>query len=315
MRPLLISLSAVALVLAACSGESGESADERAAGVINRAVVAARANDAATVERFLGALPQGLPVRPPIYSDADIIVSSRIVGPLSAVQEEDGEEAEAVSQTALYFIVLDTGDERERVFAFYEAALDRDPWQLDSSVSLRDLDRLDFFDVEDLDIAGTVQIVPSQDGDRTSIFISLQDAGARLESEPPFDPGESLPLLNRFPEQVPQYPNAIITSTAFERSPTIESFLLIFLTTDSQDEVVAFYQEQFDLLGWTVQEREAVRTEERLSFQDETGVIEGDLLADLLTRDDSYTEVVLRLRVTGALEPADGATATPEPEP
>ena len=318
--PLLTSLLAASLLVAACAGEGD---DERAADLIHRMVVAARADDSGTVERFVGELPEGLPVEPPLYIDADLIVSSRILGLPSAVDDEQAGEGEdsagedGAAFTALYFIVLDTDDDREDIFAFYQVALDEGPWHLDASASTREQDFLEFSKVDDLDISGRVQIVPGQDGGRTSIFISLQDSGAfPAEEEPSFEPGPSLPPPSRFPGEVPAYPGAIITSTAFQRAPASESFLLIFLTTDSQDAVLAYYKEEFDRLGWTATEQEAGDSEVRLRFEDEAGAIEGELTADRFMQDDQYTEVDLRIQVSSAQEPPEGgATATPEATP
>ena len=309
--PLLTSVLAASLLLTACAGEGD---DERAADLIHRMVVAARANDSGTVERFVGELPEGLPVEPPLYLDADLIVSSRILGlPIAADDEQADAGEDSAPFTALYFIVLDTDDDREEIFAFYQVALDQDPWQLDASASTQEQDFLEFSKVEDLDIAGRVQIVPGEDGGRTSIFISLQDSGALAAEEPSFEPGPNLPLPSRLPDELPAYPGAIITSTAFQRGPASESFLLIFLTTDSQDAVLAYYKEEFDQLGWTVTEPEAIGSEERLRFEDEAGTIEGELVADRFLQDDQYVEVDLRIQVSPAQEPAEGgATATPE---
>jgi len=312
LRPLLlVSVLAASLLLAAACGGGGDE-DERVAGIIHRLVAAAQASDAGAIERFPGELPEGLPAEPPLYPDADLIGSSRILAP-PAAGEETGAEQGPSGQTALYFIVLDTDDDRERVFAFYEDALDEEPWQLDALASVRDLDRLEFSNVDDEDIVGVVQLVTDEDGERTSIFISLQDAGARAEEEPPFEPGTRLPVLRRFPEDVPRYDGAIVTSAAFQRSGESESFLLIFLTEDSQDAVASFYQEAFEELGWTVEEREAVGSEQRLHFEDEERTIEGDLTVDRFVEDDRYTEVDLRVQVSSGQEPEDSvATATPE---
>ena len=309
--PLLTFVLAASLLLAACGGEGD---DERAADLIHRMVVAARANDSGTVERFVGELPEGLPVEPPLYLNADLIVSSRILGlPVATDGEQADDGEENAPFTALYFIVLDTDDGREEIFAFYQAALNEDPWQLDASASTREQDFLEFSKVDDLDIAGRIQIVPGEDGARTSIFISLQDTGALAEEEPSFEPGPNVPLPSRLPDEVPAYPGAIITSTAFQRATANESFLLIFLTTDSQDDVLAYYKEEFDQLGWTVTEPEAVGSEERLHFENEAGAIEVELSADRFLQDDQYTEVDLRIQVSFAQEPVEGgATATPE---
>ena len=307
-QALLISLSAIALLLAAaCGGDGNE--DERIADIIQRMVVAARASDTGAVDNFPGELPDGLPAQPPLYLGAKLIGSTRILAPAPVTDEEDSVDAEQSALTALYFIVLDTADSRDRVSDFYRAELDADPWQLDSWASTQELDRLDFSNRSDADIGGIVQIVPADDGEGVTIFISIQDAGAQVEDDAPFEPGEGLQIPRSFPEAVTEYSDAIVTSTAFQRAVDSENFLLIFITTDSPATVVAFYQSALTELGWTVEEREPAANELRLHFEDEAGDIEGDLIVDRLLEDADYTEVDLRLQVRLAQEPA----ATPEP--
>ena len=311
-QALLISLSAIALLLAAACGGDG-SEDERIADIIQRMVVAARASDTGAVEHFPGELPDGLPAEPPLYLGAKLIGSTRILAPALVTEQEDGVDADESSQTALYFIVLDTADDRERVSDFYRAELDKDPWQLDSSASTQELDRLDFSNMSDADIGGIVQIVAAEDGEGTSIFISVQDAGALVEGGPAFEPGASISLPRSFPEGVPGYPDAIVTSTAFQRSADSENFLLIFITIDSPEAVIAFYQDALAEMGWAVEKRNAAGTELRLHFEDEAGEIEGDLVVDRLLEDADYAEVDLRLQVRIDQEAADEPTVTPEP--
>lgn len=310
--PLLVSFSAIALfVAAACGGDGNE--DEHVADIIQRMVVAARGSDTGSVDHFPAELPEGLPAEPPIYPAAELIGSTRVLAPPLVADEEDGADADPSAQTALYFIVLDTGDDRSRVSDFYQEELDSDPWQLDASASTQQLDRLDFSNVRDADIAGIVQIVPADDGSGATMFISVQDAGAQVEGEPAFEPGIALTVPRSFPEEMPQYPDAIVTNTAFQRSEDSENFLLISITTDSPTAVVTFYRDELSKLGWAVEEREAAATEVRLHFEDDAGQVEGDLVVDQLPEDAVYTEVDLRLQVRLPQEPAEAPTATPEP--
>jgi hypothetical protein len=290
--------------LAACASDDGG----RTAGVIHRLLLAAATEGSGTLESFAGRLPDDLPVEPPRYPGADLIMSSRQPAPFT--DTEVGPE-QTVPQPTLYFIVFDTADEREDVFAFYEEALDKDPWQLESAFSTGELDTLEFSKVDDADIAGAVSIARGGEDGRTSILISLQDAGAFREEAPPFELGASLPVPKELPEDVPLYPGATITSTAFFREPGNESFLVIFLTTDSQDEIVQFYRDQFHERDWSVLEGAPLGLEERIDFRDEGGDIQGSLLADRFPRDRSYTEVRLQVRVNPSREPASGETPQP----
>ncbi len=312
MRPLLSLLisALLSLALAGCAGDDGS----QTADIIHRLLVAAGADGAGGLESFAGRLPEDLPVAPPLYPGAALIVSSRQPAPQGdfgggAVLEEPGGET---PYPLLFFIVLDTADTREEVFAFYEEALDEDPWQMEASVSTSGLDTLQFLYVDDPDIAGAVSIAPGGGDGRVSILISLQDAGAVREEQPPFKLTASLPLPKEFPQDVPLYRGAIITDGAFFRSPGDESFLIIFLTRDSQDQVIEFYRETFEELGWTVTEGSASGLTERINFRGERGDIQGDVLADRFSEDRRYTEVSLRVQVNPARKPVDRDEASPE---
>ena len=298
-----LALLAGALLLAAACG-GGD--DDRTAGIIHRLLLAAGTDDTAALESFVGRLPDDLPVAPPQYPGADLIVSSRQPAPFSDFGAGSEDDAGSVPQPMLYFIVFDTEGGRDQVYAFYEKALDEDPWQIESSFSTTQLDTFQFVNIEDPDIAGAVSIAKGGADGRTSILISFQDAGAFREEEPPFEVGESLQIPKEFPPDVPIYRGATITDTAFFREPGSESFLLIFLTTDGQDEVIAFYREEFEQRGWTVLEAATFGLEERIEFRDEGRDIQGEVFADRFADDRSYTEVSIQVQVNPAREPIEG---------
>ena len=225
-----------------------------------------------------------------IMAGADLIVSNR------RRNEPDG---------VGYFIVLDTGARRSRVFDFYEEALDAPPWRLEATASSAELDTLEFSLVDDVDIDGVVEIVRGRDGDRTSIFISLQDAGAVLDT-PPFVPGESLPLPKAFPPEVPVYDGATITGTVYFPSPAADTFLLIFLTEASQDDVIAFYRQVFEELGWTVEDSPGLGLGESIDVRDEGLDLRGNVFADRFPDDRRFTEVRLEFQLNRPALPEDG---------
>ncbi len=309
MRPLLIVVLLAWSLLSfnACGGQG----DDRTAGIIERLLQAAVLDDSGEMESFPGELPPDLPVEIPLYPDAEVIVSNRQPAPVSDAKTP---EAAAEPYPLLYFILLDTSDDRNEVLEFYENALDEDPWQLESSFSTELLDTLQFLDVEDADIAGAVSIAHGGEDGRTSILISLQDAGAYLEGEQPFELGESVALPKEFPPDMPLYPDATVTGTAFFREPGSESFLLIFLTADSQDDVIEFYRDEFDRRFWTVLAGDATGLEERLDFRDAEDSIQGDVLADRSPSSPLYTEVRIQIQIDPAREPVD-MEKIPTPKP
>jgi hypothetical protein len=305
---LLPALALFALALAGCGSGGGN--DDRTASIIHRILQAAGTEGSGPLESFPGRLPEGLPAEPPRYPDSDIIVSSRVpaaTGP--ATPDASGE----IPQPMLYFIVLDAGDDRTKVFSFYEQALEVEPWQLESTISSELVDSLEFSNVDDADLSGVVSVSRGGRDGRTTILISLQDAGAFREEPAAYAPGESLPLPKELPPDLPLYDGAIITSSAFLREPANESFLVIFVTRDSQDDVIAFYREEFQKRDWTVLAGEPFGLEERIDFRDAAGDIQGELIADRFPRDDRYTEVRIQFQQDPRREPATGGEATPAP--
>lgn len=298
---LVIGLWAGLLLATGCGGGDGPS-DERIAGIIHNLLLAAGTEGAASLESFPGSLPDDLPAEPPLYPGAELLVSNRQPAPFTDFDAT----AAGLPQPLLYFIVLDTADSRSDVFAFYEEALDQDPWQIQSTFSTEQLDTLQFFNVDDLDIGGVVSIARGDQGGRTGVLISLQDAGAFLEEEPEFELPRSLSLPREFPPDVPLFDGATVTGTAFFREPGLQSFLVVFLTTSSQDEVLDFYREAFQDNGWSVQDTTAFGLEGRIDFRDSDGELQGDVFADRFLRARQYTEVSIQVQ----LDPARDA---PEP--
>jgi len=308
---LALPLALLLTLAAACASN-----DDRAAGLIHRLLLAAGTETSGELESFAGRLPDGLPVRPPQYPGADIILSNRQPAPM-----RESQPAAPDAQTPrpmLYLIVLDTADGREAVYSYYEEALDQEPWQLDATFSSKQLDTLEFTYTDDADISGVVSIARGGEDDRTSILVSLQDAGAFVQEEAPFQLGKSLPVPRSFPRDVPVYGGATITDTAFLREPGNESFLLVFLTEDNQSDVIEFYRGEFQDRGWNVLAGAPFGLEEQIDFRDENRDIQGQLLADRFARDPAYTEVRLQVQVNPAREPPGSeadATRTPTVRP
>lgn len=298
LTPLLVAGLMAGLLFAAACGGGGPS-DERIAGVIHNLLLAAGTEGAATLESFPGSLPDDIPAEPPLYPGAELLVSNRQPAPFTDFDST----SEELPQPLLYFIVLDTEDSRSDVFAFYEKALDEEPWQIQSTFSTEQLDTLQFINVDDLDIGGVVSIARGDQGGRTGVLISLQDAGAFLEEEPEFELARSLSLPQAFPPDIPLFEGATITGTAFFREPGLQSFLVVFLTTSSQDDVLDFYREAFQENGWSVQDTTAFGLEDRIDFRDSDNEIQGDVFADRFPRARQYTEVSIQVQ----LDPARGA--------
>ena len=310
VRTLAFGLAVLVATLALSCGSD----TERSAGIIHRLLLAAEEQDPSSIESFVGRLPDGLPIRPPIYPGADIIVSSR--QPASSGPVGTPAPGSDIPEPLLYFIVLDTGDSRDDVFDYYDTALDTEPWQIESSFSSELIDTVQFVNAADADISGVVSIAQGGDDDRTTVLISLQDAGAFREEAPPFEVGESVALPKDFPIEVPIPEGATLTDTAFFREPGSENFLVIFITESPQDNVIDFYRAAFRDLGWTVTDAPSIALETTIDFSDKLENIQGEILADRFSEDRNYTEVRIQIRANPAREPVETPaerTATPEP--
>jgi len=199
------------------------------------------------------------------------------------------------------------------VFEYYNDELEEGPWQLASTFSSEEVDTLQFSSVNDADITGIVTVAAGGDNNRTSVLISMQDAGAYREELPPFELGESVPVPNEFPSDIPQYDDGTVTGSAFVREPGNESFLLIFLTEDSRDEVLEFYRTEFQELNWIVQDGTPLGVEERADFHDSEGMIQGDIIVREFERDAKYVEVSVQFRQDPAREEGGAPEATETP--
>lgn len=302
MRSTLLAALLGALLFGfACGGNGG---DDQAAAIIHRLLVAAGTDQSGALESFPGRLPEGLPVEPPQYPGAELVVSARQPAPVST--DPDDPEAQIV-QPLLYFIVLDTADSRQDVYSFYQQTLDQAPWQLESSFSTSQLDTFQFFDARDADIAGAVSIAAGGGDGHTSILISLQDAGAFLDEPPPYELTESLAIPSGFPPEIPLYAESTVTGSAFFREPGNRSYLLIFLTQDPGDDVLAFYTEAFQGMGWTVTANEPSSLEQRIEFHDDGRAVQGEVFTTAFALSRRYTEVHVRV----LLNPAGAPAATP----
>lgn len=294
------------LVASACGGSGGQ----HTASIIHRLLVASSSSDTSQLESFTGRLPDGLPASPPAYPGASLIVSSREPAAASLTpQPATGN----IPQPELYFIVYDTGDGRQKVLDFYQRALDAKPWRLESAYSTREQDKLQFVKSDDTDISGVVSIIRAGSDNRTAILVSLQDAGAFRQKLPPYQPAKTLPTPQGFPPDIPIYKGAVIISNALLRQPGNDRYLVDFLTTARQNDVLAFYRQAFAQRNWTVLPGAPLGVQQRLDFHDAKSDVQGDLLVDTFPADSTFTEVKLQVQVNPARTPVSQTPQTGTP--
>lgn len=267
------------------SGGGGDRATANVGSVIN---AFSQGGEGATVRRYEGELPPGYPDGVPAYPDAALIAS---------ILQSSGDSAG-------YLVVYDTADSRDDVAAYFTEKLDEDPWQVDAGRDTRDSALQQFSKIDDPDVTGLVLSASSEDAGVTTIVVSVQVTSGATTPEDDFEPGVTRALPQGFPQDVPQYPEAIIVESAFQNQPRADSFIISFITRDDVTSVLDYFRDQFGEKEWTVNDADAseatLQDAEALDFTGPTGgetEISGALVAGEFPDDNNYTQVDLTVTV------------------
>ena len=240
-----------------------------------------------TLRRFDGALPPGYPADLPVYENAEIVSS------LVQINDDD----------ALFLAVYDTADPREDVAAYYKEALDTGDFQVDATQDGRESTIVQFTRTDDADVSGVVLVTESAEQDVTTIFYSVEViSGADDVDIEPFEPRVSRPLPEGFPDAVPQYPDAVVIETVFQRDAQNDVHGVAFITRDTTESVLEYYREEFDALGWTVSDADVsqstIEEAQGINFESEDGETTGSVIAGAFEDDRNYSRVELQVRAT-----------------
>lgn len=276
----------VGLVVFFVAGSSSEEDDSTAAaGVIDGLMRLGQPNQS-NITSYAGTLPPEFGTDFPIYTGAQIVVSI----------------AMASQQGTGYLIVLSTPDDAGEVFAFYNDALDQDPWQVEIGRSSREFTGLRFLRVDNIDVSGDVSLHRSSLDEQTVIYLSYTDISQAIlpgGATNPFTAGMTRALPAGFPEDVPIYAgteDSIVLDTYFERGQGGRAFIVTFLTTDSQRDVIEYYREEFEGRGWVVSDAGVASTSFALGIEFDDGAtqtLSGTITADTYEDDPDYTQVDL----------------------
>ena len=292
-----LTATTVALVLAAC-GSGGDGGDGgRLADRILRlgedltTVVDVRSGEepAGLIEALNPGLTDDTPredvVELPVHS-GERIGSFRIVEP-------DG----VISFYLLYDIRLDDRAVNEELMR----QLDQSPWQVVAGQSTETQSAIVFQSTVSGDIDGRAFIRPiaDPDGPLTSVVYILQVRPPKLTEAPDFQLPAPRPVPDDFPEFLVLEGMTAIT-VQWSSSPAGDSYQLVLLTLESAFDVAAEYRERFEAEGWELTEDRAIGFATVLDFQSGDGATLGNLSADSFADDDSYTSVVLDLRIARA---------------
>ena len=243
-------------------------------------------NEGSTVQRFEGELAPGFPEDVPVYPDG------RIVSSVVQVSQED----------ALYWAVYDTEARFDEVVGYFHEKFSEDPWQVDLGQDSGESSVRQFSRIDDPDVQGVVLVGASKDGEVTTIFQSINVvAGADDAPEREFDPGAARPLPEGFPEDLPQYPDGLVIETAFRREPRNDGFAISLVTRDDAGDVLGFYRDEFERLGWTVADADASQSQlpdaQAITF--EAGEeLQGNVTTSEFTEDENYTRIDVQVNST-----------------
>ena len=267
----------------------GESEDSKRTTAVIEGFLEGQASGA-DFDSFEGQIATGFPDEFPMYGSASTVAAFRV----------------PAAEGTNYIVILSTAAGPEEVLRFYLESLDEDPWQVEAARSSPEFTGLLFSRPDNPDIQGNVTLHVSEIDGRTSIYISLQDvslAAKSLPTDEPFVLGRSLPLPEKFPDDIPIYAgesgDSTVTVTQFQRSPGGVTYIVAFLTKDGQGDVINFYEEEFGRRGWTVTESDSRNLGFALAidFSDAPG-LEGSILADSFPDDPTFTQVDVVLQVS-----------------
>jgi hypothetical protein len=276
----------------ACGGSS----DSNAQKAIERLLEIGQTSGTSTTVSF-GKLPDGLPDGVPAYPDSTLLASTLTTG--------SGQKG--------FGILRDTGDPLDKVYQFYEDALDKAPWQITLSSSPQDLGGIQFASADDPSLVGTVVIQPAlTDAGRLTVFLSIQTVSTEPTSTAtPFQLGSSKALPAGFPAQIPVYPGATITDTAWARSSGALQWQVVFLVQKAPQDILDYYRTELTGRGFTVTDAPSQGGASILTIANNLAQPpwSGTIAVSLFQQDPSYVQTTLQLTIGSTPTP----TTTPKP--
>ena len=247
------------------------------------------------VQSFQGEAPPTFPTDFPVYDGASIYAGFQIIP----------EQGNGVS----YYVIGSTPDDIDKVYNWYINAFNGDTWAVEIARSSDDFTGVRFTRPDDPDVSGDVTLHQSELDERTTIFVTYQDltpAQGVGPADTKFVLKASRPLPANFPSSdIPIYDSkngeSVVTDTYIEKAPGGTSYIVSFLTKDSQDDVIEFYRDAFEAKGWTVEDAEndaATSFQVGIAFTDgPKQEVQGTILTDAFEDDTSYTKVDILVQV------------------
>jgi hypothetical protein len=280
----LLAGAAIGFGVALLTGD-GDDGGERAGADTASVIHAFSQGQGVDVTRYERTLPQGFP-EIPTYDGAAVV---------SSLEQLSGENAG-------YLAVYDTSDSRDDVVSWYREKFAEDPWQVDAGQDGEESTLFRFSKIDDANVSGVVLIGESTVSDITTILVSAEVISAEAGERPDYEPGVSKPLPEGFPSDVPQYPDAVVIETAFERQSGSDGYAISLITTDEASSVLDFYSDAFGDQGWEVSEGDASQS----SLEDAAAITflggepetSGSVTTGVFTKDRNYTQIDLQVRTS-----------------
>lgn len=228
---MLATLLITALLAVACGGDGD---DQEQIALLQRFIQAGQ-GPRTNIEMLAGQLVPEFPSDPPLYSPASIVMSFRL----------------SDAERRAFFVLLSTDDARDTVAADIERKLRDGGWRITGASNGRDRTAFQFAKSGSGDWSGSIAITGRPGGQGNEITMSLVQSDGPA-STTTFEPGQSFPLPPNFPSSMPIYPGATIIDTSWEQTSDGREFNIRFVTQDSEDQVLLFYERELPNSGWEV---------------------------------------------------------------
>lgn len=263
-----------------------------AAGILEAFLAPAEDSNTRVVS-YEGSMPDDFPAEFPLFGGADAVVSFAVTTPNGTT----------------YRAIMTSSAPADEVFSYYRDALDSDPWQVEIGQIGAQVTGVQFTRPDDANVSGVVIVNESGIDDQTVIQVVYENLSESLTpGTGPSVPalGQSRPLPPGLPEEVPIYgqdADTIVIDSGFQRGAGGQVFAVSFLTPDSPDDVIDFYRDELESVGWTVTDSTNTDTTSfavAVEFDDGQNLTSGQVIADTYEEDATYTRVDLVVQVSNA---------------
>jgi hypothetical protein len=287
----LVALGAGLIAALGCGGGSNSKAES----VIGKLLEVGQ-NPGTDTQVLVDKLPPDLPDGLPSYPGSSLLGST--------ITTSGG--------TKSLGVLSESGDPVDKVYTFYEQELDKDPWTVEISSFPSQAAGVQFTSASDPNLVGAVVIQASGDSSDSLIYLSVQNT-SEAASPTPFKVEPSKPLPRDWPSQVPLYPNASITGTAWGRSVGASEWQISFIAQTTATDIIDFYRTQLTNGGFVVTDEAPQNGVSMLSFKNvqTTETWNGGVSAQTSTGDPSYAQGTVQISISSNATPQPSGTPTP----